>query len=119
MTDYVILLIGDDARWFEESTPEELEATFALHGQFAQALTEHGHQILGGEALMSSKQAKTVRPGGGDVTDGPFTETAEQVGGFYQVRSDNLDDLLQHCQILARSGDAVEVREVMPTGEPG
>ena len=46
-------------------------------------------------------------------TEGPFAEVTEQVGGFYQVETDDLDDLLDCCQIIAALGDGIEVRRVV------
>ncbi len=47
------------------------------------------------------------------VTDGPFTETAEQVGGFYVVETDDVDDLLECCTIITAVGDGIEVRRTV------
>lgn len=44
------------------------------------------------------------------VTDGPFAEAVEQVGGFYSVQSDDLDDLLEICAVLADGDTTVDVR---------
>ena len=46
---------------------------------------------------------------------GPYVESAEQVGGFYQVETEDLDDLLECCKIIASLGDAVQV---VPTVSP-
>lgn len=55
----------------------------------------------------------------GAVTQGPFAETAEQVGGFYLVESGDLEDLLDCCQIIAALGDGIEVRRtVQPQDRP-
>lgn len=119
MSQYIILLVGDDARWFETATEQEVQETFAIHHEFGEAMERNGHRILNGAALMSSKEARTIRPNSTEVTDGPFAESAEQVGGFYHVESDDLEDLLALCTMLASTGDGVEVREVLPTGGEG
>ena len=41
------------------------------------------------------------------MTDGPYAETAEQVGGYFHIETDDLDDLLECCKIIAALGDAV------------
>jgi hypothetical protein len=51
------------------------------------------------------------------VTDGPWTETTEQLGGYYEVRTDDLDDLMDVCKILSATGDAVEVHRKITGGE--
>ena len=50
-----------------------------------------------------------LAPHSDTVTDGPWSETAEQLGGYYEVRTDDLDDLMDVCKILSATGDAVEV----------
>jgi hypothetical protein len=111
MVQYVILLPGDESGW-EAATPEERTATYARHQEFAEALAARGHRVVGGAELSSSSTARTVRSTGSGVTvtEGPYAETVEQLTGFYVVESDDLDDLLQVCGILADSGGGVEVR---------
>ena len=130
MTEYAILLTGDRAhgeagenRW-ANATPEERAATFARHDRFTVALGERGHTVTGGAELEHSRGAKVVRGTSGavSVTDGPYAwghlplagEAAEQLGGFYLVSSDNLDDMLDLCGILADGDGAIEVRVCVP-----
>ncbi len=113
MTTYTVLIHGDEALW-EAASPEEQAEVFAQHEKFAQALAERGHTITDGAELMPSTTAKNVgRASDGRVvvTDGPHAETVEQLGGFYVVESDDLDDLLEVCAILAEpGGTTLEVR---------
>ena len=117
MTTYVVLLPGDESTW-ESATPEQRAAAYETHGRFAALLEERGHKITGGAQLTHSRDAKQVRRGAtGDalVSDGPYAETVEQLTGFYLVESDDLDDLLRTCALLA--GDApVEVRATVDQG---
>lgn len=130
MTEYAILLTGDRAHGeagenrCANATPEERAATFARHDRFTVALGERGHTVTGGAELEHSRGAKVVRGTSGavSVTDGPYAwghlplagEAAEQLGGFYLVSSDNLDDLLDVCGILADGDGAIEVRVCVP-----
>jgi len=111
MTEYVVLLPGDEAAW-EATSAEGKAATYARHGEFAEALAARGHKVTGGAELTHSAQAKQVRlvDGAVEVTDGPYAETVEQLTGFYVVESDDLDDLLEVCGILADAEGAIEVR---------
>lgn len=113
MTTYVVLLPGDETTW-ENATPEQQAAIFAKHEEFSQALAQRGHTVSGGAELTHSRTTRKVaRSGDGGllVTDGPYAETVEQLSGFYVVDSDDLDDLLQLCAILAEpDGPPVEVR---------
>jgi hypothetical protein len=112
MSEYVVLIVGDDQRWWKDVDEAEVARTMAEHERFGEALAKGGHKVTGGAELHSSADARTVRPGG-EVTDGPFTETAEQVGGFYLVETDDLDGLLECCRILAALGDGIEVRRTV------
>lgn len=110
MTEYAVLLPGDEQGW-ADATKEERDRVYARHGEFMRLLGERGHKVTGGAELAHSSTARTVR---GDldavtVTDGPYAEGAEQLTGFYLVESDDLDDLLKVCGLLAGS-DRVEVR---------
>jgi hypothetical protein len=110
MSEYVVLLPGNEAGW-ESASEEQKAQMYARHGEFARLLAERGHKVVGGNELTHSREAKVVR-GGLDavtVTDGPYAETVEQLTGYYLVDTDDLDDLLAVCGLLAGDG-AVEVR---------
>jgi hypothetical protein len=111
MTEYAILLPGNEAQW-ENATPEHRAAMYAKHGEFAAKLAERGHKVTGGAELGHSREAVVVRNGDGGVAvnEGPYAETVEQLTGFYLVESDDLDDLLQVAAMLAGPEGGVEVR---------
>ena len=119
MTEYTVLIVGDADRWWTSMSLEERKDGYAEYGRFSQALAEGGHKILGGGELTRSSEARSIPAGGGAVTEGPYAETAEQVGGYYQVETDDLDGLMACCQIIARTGDGIEVRpNVDPADRP-
>jgi hypothetical protein len=111
MTQYVVLLPADESTW-ESASEEQRAAMYATHGEFARLLAERGHTVTGGTELTPSRDALVVRQNGSgiSVTDGPYAETVEQLTGFYIVESDDLDDLLEVCGVLAGAEGAVEVR---------
>jgi hypothetical protein len=113
MTEYVVLIVGDADRWWTTMDAEQRTAGYAEYTRFGEELARRGHRVTGGAELHSTTEAKRIPPGGGAVTEGPFAEVIEQVGGFYQVESSDLDDLVDCCQIIASLGDAVEVRRVV------
>ena len=101
---------------WEEATPEHRAGVYEKHAEFSKALADRGHQVVGGAELAHSRAAKQVRrvtDGGLLVTDGPYSETVEQLTGFYLVESDDLDDLLQVVGIIADVESAVEVRAML------
>jgi len=111
VTTYAVLLTGDESAW-EAASPEERAATYARHEEFSRRLAERGHQVVGGAELTHSRTGKVVRANGSGtvVSDGPYAEAVEQLSGFYLVQSDDLDDLVQLCALLAGDDGGVEVR---------
>jgi hypothetical protein len=111
MTEYAILLPLEPGTQ-ADATPEQQAEMGTRHMKFAELLAARGHQITGGNELQGSATARTVT-GSLDqvaVSDGPYAEATEQLAGFYTVKSDDLDDLLQVCGLLAEGGRKVEVR---------
>ena len=113
-TDYAVLLPGNEDAW-AAADAEERAAVYGLHEEFMKLLVERGHQVIGGAELAHSREAKSVRGRRGaiTVTDGPYAESVEQLTGFYLVRTDDLDDLLDLCGVIA-GDDVIEVRRVLP-----
>ena len=103
-----------------EQPPNEADARqiMAEYGAFTQEIRDKG-VFLGGEALQPSATATTVRVRKGDrmVTDGPFAETREQLGGYYMLECKDLDEALDWAAKIpgARFG-AIEVRPIMEMG---
>lgn len=78
-----------------------------------------GERIVGGDALVPTTSATTVRVRQGEtlVTDGPFAETKEQLGGFYLVECANLDEAIAlGAKIPGAKDGSVEIRPVMVFG---
>jgi len=111
MTTYVVLISGQESAWAAR-TDADRQATMEAHQTFARTLAERGHKMAAGEELTGPREGRVVRRDGDGfrITDGPYAETVEQLGGFYVVESDDLDDLMQVVGVLARTEGAVEVR---------
>lgn len=120
MTDYLITIPGDQAVW-DARTDAENHAVGQRHREFAERLAERGHRVLGAAELEHVKAARVVRrtADGYSVTEGPYTESVEQVGGYYIVASEDLEDLLDVCGFLAEIEPVVEVRPTHGHGGPG
>ena len=112
---YVLALFGDEEGW-EDVTPEQMTAMMEPWNRFEQELVDAGAKIAG-EGLQPSPTATTVSVGEGDervVTDGPFAETKEQLGGFYLIECDDLDQALEWAKkVPLQPGGSIEVRPVM------
>lgn len=111
MTDYILLIPGDEAAW--DARPQsDRDAVLDRHREFSEALAERGHQVKAGAELSPSHEAKVIT---GDrdsvvVTDGPYTESAEQLTGFYLIETGDLDDLTRCVGILAEGEKGLELR---------
>ena len=81
---------------------------------FGDGLRKSGRYVAA-EALQRVETATTVRVRDGkvSVTDGPFAETKEQLGGFYLLECENLDEALAWARKIPMPGGKVEVRPVM------
>jgi len=110
-----LAIIYNDESMYADATPEDIAATFQAHGEFAGAAGAAG-ALVGGEGLQPTATATTVRVRDGErmLTDGPYAETKEQLGGYYLLECKDLDDALSWAARIpeAKSG-AVEVRPVM------
>jgi hypothetical protein len=111
MSQYMILIYEDQAG-YENATPELLGEVMQAHTDFAAQVERHGAKLLGGEALAPTGTATSVR-GGTEVTDGPFVETKEALGGFYLVEAPDLDTALAVGRLCPARFGGVEVRPVM------
>jgi hypothetical protein len=119
MAQYMFLLF-DSEEWYDNITPEGWQSTMKLHTAFSEAVEAAGASIFGGAALDRSTTASTVKQPDGNpiVTDGPFIETKEALGGFYLIECKDLDQALALAK-LCPSGN-IEIRPVMDTsGESG
>ena len=112
---YLLLLYGDENRWANMS-PEESEADMGRWMVFGEAVEKAG-AFLSGEGLDPTSSATTVRQRGGEnlLTDGPFAETREQLGGYYLLECRDLDEALGWAKKIPDLGEGggVEVRPVM------
>jgi hypothetical protein len=110
MSQYMILIYEDEAG-YESATPELLGEVMEAHNQFAAGVEGLGAKLLGGEALQPVTTATSIR--GSDVTDGPFVETKEVLGGYYLVDAPDLDTALAVAKTVPARFGGVEVRPVM------
>jgi hypothetical protein len=111
---YLLTIYGDESAR-EGSSPEEGKAMLEAYMAFGQEATEKG-AFVGGEGLQPTDTATTVRVRDGErmVTDGPFAETKEQLGGFYLLECKDLDEAIEWAaKIPGAQHGSVEVRPVM------
>ena len=111
MAKYAILIYEDPA-YYANISPEAWPAVVDAHSKFVEQVFALGGSLGGGEALAPPTTATTIK-GGGTVTDGPFVETKEAVGGFYVVEARDLDHALEIGKLAPASFGGVEVRPVL------
>jgi hypothetical protein len=97
---------------WEKATEDERRAVYAEHDSFIGMLEERGALIESHELAVRTS-ATTVRKNGSEqvITDGPFAEVAEQLGGFYLVEARDLDEALEFAKALPAG--LVEVRPIV------
>jgi hypothetical protein len=107
MAEYLILIYTDEKR-FADIDQAEFDATMQGHAAFAE---KHGAALRGGNALWGTDTATSIRDDG-TVTDGPFAETKEGLGGYYLVEAASLDDAIGIAKDVPAAFGGVEVRPI-------
>lgn len=111
---YLLMIYTNEANG-ASATREQQMAVMAEYNLFTQQLNEH-KSYLGGEALTPTSMATTVRVRDGkrSITDGPFAETKEQLGGYYLIEAPDLNGAIEAASMCpgAKYG-SVELRPIM------
>ena len=111
---YMLLIYDDEAQW-ESLSEEERGAIVQEYFALTSDLRERG-AFVAGAPLQPTSTATTVRVRDAETvtTDGPFAETKEQLGGYYLIEADSIDEALEWAAKIpsARVG-SIEVRPVM------
>lgn len=109
---YLVLLYSDETGAAEPGTPE-FDAELAGYEAFGELA---GPSIRGGAALHLTETARTIRHDGGTVTvtDGPFAETTEALGGYYVLEADSLDDVIEMVRHIPATSDPTGASEIRP-----
>lgn len=115
--NYLLLIYTNEA---EEAALDEsaLKKMVGEYTEFTKSIVQAG-QFKAGDRLKPVSTASTVRVRNGKaaVTDGPFAETREQLGGYYMIEAKNLDEATAIAARIpgARYG-SIEVRPIWPMG---
>jgi hypothetical protein len=106
MAEYLVLIYEDEKGW--QAGGEAAEAGMRAHQEFGE---KYAAVLRGGKALQSTGTATTIRDG--VVTDGPFIESKEALGGYYLIEADDLDQALAVAREVPAPFGGVEVRPIM------
>ena len=111
---YLLMCCFEERLW-EKVPARERDGIMREYGELVQGLVQSG-RYLAGARLQSTSTATTVRGRNGKpaITDGPFAETKEQLGGYHLVECKNLDEAISIAKRIPtlRVGGTVEVRPV-------
>jgi hypothetical protein len=112
--NYLLLIYADEAeRAF--GTQADAAAMHAAYRAFTEGIAASG-VLRAGDALEGVATATTVRVRGGEsvVTDGPFAETKEQLGGYYLIECDDLDAAIEiAARVPGAAIGSIEIRPIM------
>ena len=115
---YMLLIIGDESR-YSEMSEEEGKAQLERWSEYTKELVDAG-AFVAGDGLQTSTSATTLRVQDGErlLTDGPFAETKEQIGGYYTIECKDLDAAIDWAAKMpsAAWGWVTEIRPVMDYG---
>jgi hypothetical protein len=111
-----ILLIHDEEKALEQMSESEMNALMAEYRKFSESIQSSGHYLAGAQLQpVSTATSVRVRDGKRLVTDGPFAETREQLGGYYLVEAKDLDEAIAlAARIPSAQMGTIEVRPLVP-----
>ena len=115
-----LLLIYDNEQDWKAITEGERQQIYGEYRQLREQLLSRG-QFVGGSQLQPITTATSVRVRDGKemVTDGPFAETHEQLGGFFLIEAENLDEATSiAARIPSAKTGTIEVRPLVETAAP-
>lgn len=110
---YLLLIYENEAR-YDKMSEAEIGKVMGDYGAFTQSIIQGG-QFKAGDALQPTTTATTVRVRDGKiaVTDGPFAETREQLGGYYLIEAKDLDEAVSiAARIPSATIGSIEVRPI-------
>ncbi len=113
MKDFLFVFRNDFKSMPATSSPEEMQAVMKLWMDWIGGIAAQNKLADRGNRLGSEGR---VVGNGGVVTDGPYTEIKELIGGYIMVKTDSFDDaaeLAKGCPILKMGGN-VEIRDIVP-----
>ncbi len=111
MAQYLVLIYEDEAAW-ASADQQTYEQVLKGHQAFGES---NAAGLRGGNALQPTSTATCIRrdaAGNPAVTDGPFAETKEALGGYYLIEAANLDDAIAIAKQVPAPFGGVEVRPI-------
>ncbi len=116
MAKYMLVIWTNGEAWAQMSQ-EEQQGLFAEYFQYTQWLIDQGW-FLSGDPLKPEAKTVRVRDGQTQVTDGPYAETKEFLGGYYELECTEEQAMEAAAKLPDARYGAIEVHEVMPVEAP-
>jgi len=116
MPEYMLIL-HESTTGFAELSAEDIEKVIADYVAWSNRVAEMGKMAGGNKLRDDGGRMLTINDGSLRVTDGPFAEAKEIIGGYFLISADNYDEAVEiagTCPHLTYGG-RIEVREVEPT----
>ena len=116
---YLLLIYQNEKQWTAH-TEDEVQKIYAEYRQLREQLVTSGN-FIGGSQLhpIATASSVRVRDGKALITDGPFAETHEQLGGFYLVEAKDLDEATSiAARIPSAKFGTIEVRPLVERATP-
>lgn len=119
MKDFMLVFRGsiENEEAFARKTPEEMQAEMAFWQKWMGDMASEG-KLVGGQPLQP--HGKVLKGTSKKLTDGPFVEGKEIVGGYMLIKANDYADavrLSQGCPSLNSPDGSVEIREILPVSE--
>lgn len=118
MPQFVLLFydLADEMEHYASMDPAEMEALIGRYVAWSERMAAEGRLVMGEK--LKDMQGRVLRRG--RVTDGPYMESKEIVGGITVLRAASYDEAVGLCRDHPHreSGGAIEIREVEPIGVP-
>ena len=107
MPQFVVML-RDSGTFPSDISPEEIQAIIQKYGEWIQSMGGKGQKLRDGEGRIVLREADRVT-----VTDGPYTESKEILGGYFLVEANSYDDVVSRCQTSPHLDyGSIEIRQV-------
>ena len=116
---YMLLISHDEQSW-DAITESDRQQIYADYRKLREQLLTTGQFVTGSQLQpISTATSVRVRDGKELVTDGPFAETHEQLGGYFLIEAENLDEATSiAARIPSAKSGTIEVRPLVETAAP-
>jgi hypothetical protein len=103
-----VLMLRDSGSFPEDISPEEIQAIIQKYGAWIQSMGGKGQKLRDGEGRIVVRERDRI-----SVTDGPYAEAKEVLGGYFLVEADSYDDVVRRCEGSPHLDyGSIEIRQV-------